>query len=424
MSLLTGWLNRWRNSALLRRLGALTSGAALAQIVQMLNFVVLAKLYALPDVGVYSVFVAVVSTLAPAAVLGYEMLIPACADDDLDVFLRALLLMLPATVLALVLLAMLLSYGHAAALGLWVFGAVVLRVAEMHNVRRNRFAWVAIARIAPPLTMAILLASYWARGVGDITQLILWQSGLTLLSGLVYAAWTLPRSLFRGEHRVADLKAVMLAKLNAPIYLLPSNLLNLLAYNLPVLVIGKWFGPELAAQYAYVLRFGFGPVGLIGGTLYQVFYGFLSEAARTGNRAMFAQFVRARRLVGWAALAAAAAMALVYPLAFRLAFGASWETAGWIAMIFAPFFAAMLYLTPQSVSLNVFNRQHVELRTQWHYFLVSICSFGLALLSNNAWVGFILFSGLGCLRYLLLYREIEKVLVEHNVLSREAVARP
>jgi len=421
--LIAVWKQRWHRSALLRRLGALTSGTVLAQGIQLLNFVALAKLYTLTEVGVYSVFAAIVGTLAPVAVLGYEMLIPAASDEDLGPFLKALLLLLLPMALLLGLLAALLSYGHALAVGLWVAGAMVQRLAEMYNVRGNRFRWVAAARLAPPLMMAVLLAFFANSGVHDIDRLITLQAGFTLVLGLLYAGLTLPSNVLAPAYTVMRMRATLRQSANAPLYLMPSNLLNLVAYNVPVLVMGQWFGPELAAQYAYVLRFGFGPVGLVGGTMYQVFYGFLAEADRTGNEIMFRQFVQARRHIAYAAVAAAIGITLVYPLVFRYVLGPAWVTAGWISMIFAPFFAAMLYVTTQSVALNVFSRQQYELKTQVQYFGISVLSFGLAVLAGNAWIGFVLFSILGCLRYSLLLRDINKVLIEHKVIGHEYAAR-
>jgi len=345
------------------------------------------------------------------------MLIPGRSDEDLGPYLKAMLLLLLPMAVLLGLLAMLLSYGHAQAVGLWVAGTVIQRLAEMHNVRANRFRWISVARLAPPFMMALLLLAFVWLDVQGIDRLIDWQAGLTLVQGLAYASLTLPRTVLFTRHTMAMMGATLRKSVNAPLYLMPSNLLNLAAYNLPVLVIGHWFGPELAAQYAYVLRFGFGPVGLIGGTLYQVFYGFLAEAARTGNEAMFAQFLRARRHIGFAALASAVCIALLYPLGFRYVLGESWMTAGWISVIFAPLFAAMLYLTSQSVALNVFSKQKYELKSQAQYFAISLLAFGFAVLFGNAWLGFLLLSLLGCLRYMLLLRDINKVLVECKVIA-------
>lgn len=420
---LSAWLTRWRHSTLLRRLGVLTSGTVLAQGVQLLNFVALAKLYTLTEVGVYSVFAAIVGTLAPVALLGYDMLIPGTSDEDLGPYLKAMLLLLVPMVLLLGLLAMLLSYGHAHAVGLWVAGTVTQRLAEMHNVRANRFRWISVARLAPPLMMALLLAVFAWLDVQDMDRLIAWQAGLTLVLGLTYAALTLPRAVLFTRHPMAMMGATMRKSVNAPLYLMPSNLLNLAAYNVPVLVIGHWFGPELAAQYAYVLRFGFGPVGLVGSTLYQVFYGFLSEAVRTDNKAMFDQYSRARKQMRPVAVAVAVGMALTYPLAFRYVLGPEWMTAGWISMVFAPLFAIMLYTNSVSVVLNLFNRQRYEFVSQINYFVISVLAFGLAILLGKAWVGFVLFSVLGCLRYALLLRDINKVLVEHKVIGHEHAAR-
>lgn len=419
----SAWLMRWRCSALLRRLGLLTSGTVMAQAIQLLNFVALAKLYTLTEVGAYSVFAAIVGTLAPVALLGYEMLIPGTSDDDLGPYLKVILLLLLPMALLLGLLAILLSYDHVQAVGLWVVGTVIQRVAEMYNVRANRFRWISVARLAPPLMMALLLTTFTWLGVRGMDTLIVWQAGLTLVLGLTYAALALPHTVLSTRHTRARMSATLRKSGNAPRYLMPSNLLNLAAYNVPVLVIGHWFGPQLAAQYAYVLRFGFGPVGLMGSTLYQVFYGFLSEAVRTGNKAMFDQYVRARKHMRPVAAAVAVGMALTYPLGFRYVLGPEWMTAGWISMVFAPLFAIMLYTNSVSVVLNLFNRQHYEFVSQINYFVISVLAFGLAILLGSAWIGFALFSVLGCLRYALLLRDINKVLVEHNVIGQEHAAR-
>lgn len=421
--LLRASLERSRQSALLRRLGTLTSGTALAQAIQLLNLVALARLYPLAEVGVYSVFAAVVATLASVALLGYEMLIPSTADEDLAAYLQAVLLLLVPIVAGLGLLAWLVGYEHAGALVLWVAGAVAQRVAEMYNVRTNRFRWISAARLTSPLVMTLLLLTIaWQQGQ-SVERLIAWQAAFTLALGLVWAGLTLPPAMLAQRNSPSELRRALHRAANAPLYLMPSNLLNLAAYNVPVLAIGHWFGPALAAQYAYVLRFGFGPVGLVGGTLYQVFYGFLSEAARARDRAMFDQFLRSRRHMARAAVAAALVMALAYPLFFIYVLGPEWATAGWIALVFAPFFAAMLYLTPLSVVLNVFSRQHYELKSQAYYFAISVFSFGAAVLAGDPWVGFVLFSVLGCLRYALLLRDIRRVLHEHGVIGERCDAR-
>jgi len=412
------WLSRWDNSQLLRRLSALTSGTAIAQAIQLANLVALAQLYSLTDVGVYSVFIAIVSTIVPVALLGYEILIPATTDEDLTAYLRALLLLLLPITLLLAIAATLLSYSHLVGVSLWVAGAAIQRIGEMYNVRGNRFRLVVVAKLIGPLIMAGLLFSTVTLDQQDISDLIILQAVFTLAFGVAYTAFSMPLRRVLAHHSWGRVFASLRKSANGPLYLMPSNLLNLAAYNVPVLVVGHWFGSEMAAQYAYVLRFGFGPVGLIGGTLYQVFYGFLAEATRVNDEKMFSQFVRARRYIGYAALATGAGIGLIYPLAFLYILGQEWDIAGWISVIFAPFFAAMLYLTPLSVSLNVFSKQQYELKTQAHYLIISIISFGSAILSNNVWVGYVMFSLLGCVRYAILLRDVNNVLIEHKVLSR------
>jgi O-antigen/teichoic acid export membrane protein len=416
-SIVSGWIARFRKSTLLQRIGALMTGTVIAQAIQLFNLVILAKFYPLSDVGTYSMFFAIASTLAPAAMLGYEMLIPAVPDDEIRPYLKAIgLLPLPMALLAAA-AAFLAGYGHWAAIASWISGAAIQRLGEMYNVRRNRFRHVASARLLQALLMSGVLAGFILSQRRDIDEMIAVQASLVFVLGVSYAAFSLPLSELAESCSWAAMAKTLRNAANAPLFLLPSNFLNLIAYNVPVVVIGKWFGADLAAQYAYVLRFGFGPVSLIGGTLYQVFYGLLTEAVRSQNEALFNQFARARRMIFFAAVSATLGIALSYPIGFRLLLGPQWMTAGWISLIFAPFFGAMIYLTPLSVALNTFNRQYFELKTQLHYLIISALSFGIAIALHNSWIGFMLFSWLGCLRYALLLKDINAILIESEVIA-------
>jgi hypothetical protein len=103
---------------------------------------------------------------------------------------------------------------------------------------------------------------------------------------------------------------------------------------------------------------------------------------------------------------------VLYPMGFKYILGDDWLDAGWMAVIYSPFFAVMLYLTPLTVVLNVFSRQKIELKSQAHYFLLSVFSFSLAILLDSLWIGIVLFSLLGSLRYMLLLKDINGILAE------------
>lgn len=416
LSFIVGLIERFRKSTLLRRMGALTTGTVIAQAIQLLNLIVLAKFYPLSDVGIYSVFFAMVGTLTPAATLGYEMLVPAVSEEEIRPYLKSVALLPIPMALIVSTAAFGAGYDHWATIAPWIVGAAIQRLGEMYNVRRNRFRRVAAAKLLPALLMSGVLATFITTGRLDINLMIACQAGLVAVLGLIYTCYSLPLRELAAHDSWQTMIGTLRKAANAPLFLMPSNVLNLIAYNVPVVVIGKWFGADLAAQYAYVLRFGFGPVGLIGGTLYQVFYGLLTEAVRSQNEALFNQFARARRMIFLAAVAATIGIAITYPIGFQVLLGPQWATAGWISMIFAPFFGAMIYLTPLSVSLNTFNRQDFELKTQVHYFAISAFSFGVAIALHNSWIGFMLFSWLGCLRYALLLRDINSILIENKVI--------
>lgn len=403
---------RWIGSTLLRRLGALSFATALAQGLQMVHLLLLAKLYSLPQIGEYVVLFAVVGIVTPIVFLCHETLIPSVSDSDLSAYMQGVLLLLLPLLALVYSLGWALGYDHAAGLVVWVAGAAIHRFGEMQNIRANRFRLIGWFRLFLAAGGPVALLILFLLNSNQLQDLIALQAWICLLTGACYAAITTPRSVFRLARGFRGAMKALRHGANAPKFLVPSSLLNLTAFNLPVLIIEGWFGPGAAAQYAYVLRFGFGPVALIGGALYQVFYGYLSEAIRTDSHKMQSQFLGARRKVGFAACIVACVIAVFYPMGFKYILGDAWLDAGWMAVIYSPFFAVMLYLTPLTVVLNVFSRQEVELKSQVHYFLLSIFSFALAILSDSLWVGIVLFSLLGSLRYMLLLKDINGILAE------------
>lgn len=412
MTLLQKIRASWVGSTLLRRLGALSFATALAQGLQMFSLLVLAKLYSLPQVGEYVVLFALVGMVAPIVFLCHETLIPSVADGDLLAYTRGVLLLLLPSLALVYLLGWAFGYDHVGGLVVWIAGTAIHRFSEMQNIRANRFRLIGSFRVFLAAGGGVALLVLFLLNSNQLQDLIFLQAWICLLTGVCYTVITTPSSVLRFSREIPDALRALRRGANAPKFLVPSSLLNLTAFNLPVLVIEGWFGPVAAAQYAYVLRFGFGPVALIGGALYQVFYGYLSEAIRTDSRKMQAQFLEARRRVGFAACIVACTIAVLYPIGFKYILGEAWLDAGWIALIYSPFFAIMLYLTPLTVVLNVFSRQEVELKSQAHYFLLSIFSFALAILFDSVWVGVVLFSLLGCLRYMILLKDINAILVE------------
>jgi O-antigen/teichoic acid export membrane protein len=412
MVLLQRLKERWAGSTLLRRLSVLSFATAVAQGLQMFHLLLLAKLYSLPQVGEYVVLFTVVGIVAPIVFLCYETLIPSIADSDLSAYMQGVLFLLFPSLAAVYFLGWALGYEHAWGLVVWVAGVAIHRFGEMQNIRANRFRLIGWFRFffaaGGPVALLILLFL----NSNQLRELIALQAWICLLIGACYAAISTPRSAFRLVRGLRGAINELRHGANAPKFLVLSSFLNLMAFNLPVLIIEGWFGPGAAAQYAYVLRFGFGPVSLIGGALYQVFYGYLSEAIRTDSHKMQAQFLRVRIKVGFVACIVACVIAVLYPMGFKYILGDDWLDAGWMAVIYSPFFAVMLYLTPLTVVLNVFSRQKIELKSQAHYFLLSVFSFSLAILLDSLWIGIVLFSLLGSLRYMLLLKDINGILAE------------
>lgn len=403
-----GWA--CKKSLLLRRLSGLSVATGLAQGIQMVSLLALAKLYPLPEVGEYVVLFALVGTLAPITLLCFESLIPTVKEDDLVVYLQAVFLISIPSILLVYACSHISSYAHATSLTVWVAGVVLHRFAEMQSIRSNRYLLISAFRIFSAAGIGGIILTLHMTGTSKIELLIRLQAWAVLTVSVGYIVAATPPYVFRISCDWRRFWNALKLSANAPKFLVLANLLNLAAFNLPVLVLQGWFGAVVAAQYGYVLRFGFGPVALLGGVLYQIYYGHLSEVIRADPQAVRSQLVDLGLRLRILACGVTCTIAVLYPWGFYCLLGEAWQDAGWMAVIFAPFFGVMLYMAPWTAVLNVFSKQLIELRSQAIYLYISIMSFSLAILSDNVWVGVTLFSSLGIFRYLLLLRDINSIL--------------
>lgn len=409
LEMVVGLLKKITGSKLLLSFGSLSSCTAFAQLLQLLNFVVLAKYYSIESVGEYGVFLAIVHILPPVMLLSYEGLIPNQDDKSLPAYISDLLVILSCTAMSVYGIASFIGYAPAFPMVLWVVGIALYRIAEMMNIRASRFFWVGGGRILLALQTVGVLFYAITSGLSGIKNLIDYQAIGVVLFGSSYLLFTLAWSArCRLEKPAFGLLSGVNS--NAPRWMMPSSLLNVASYNIPVVAIEQYFGAGMAAQYAYVLRFGFGPVGLIGSTLHQISYANLAAARRDNDRSGYQSFLNTRGVVFWISIFFTVLASITFPIAFYYLLGAEWFDAGVISAIFSPLFGIMIYCNALSSSLYVFGEQVHELKSQVFYFFVSFISFSFAVFFENLWLGFVLFCLLGSLRYLLLIKDIDFVI--------------
>lgn len=361
-----------RSSSFLRSAGTLMTGTALAQAVSVLALPFVTRLYSPEDFSLLAVFSGVLAIVSVAACLRLEVAIPIPKDDEdainvlaLAVLVGSLTAMLTAVVAAAA------PEGVAKLLGqpalreyLWLLPIGVALVGLANALQ----FWFARNQAFGVLARARIMQS----GAGASTQLGLGILGWTPLGLLLGQILNLSASCVTLTYRLLErnrgvlrsirwrrMRSMLSAYSRFPKYSSVEALANSAAGHLPLIVIaalapGGEAGLVMLAMYTVQ-----GPLGMVSGSVAQVYLSRAAEEYRENRLADFTLGVFGGLMrVGVGPLIAAALFA---PDLFAIVFGEDWRRAGVLVSWMAPWFVLQFVSSPLSMALPVTNHQRTSL---------------------------------------------------------------
>ncbi|MCG3189374.1 MAG: hypothetical protein LKCHEGNO_01748 [Burkholderiaceae bacterium] len=364
----------WANVA--RVLG----GTALAQTIPLLASVVIARLVAPAEFGIFATWLGVTQLAAVVITGRYEVAL--ALEPDGAQRRTAMLATLGVALAASAVIALgvmcwmaLSGPGKVGVVLVWLFAPTALAVAGSQ-------AWQALAaaegRLAELSRMRILQAA-------SVTALQLafawlWPTASALAAAqvvglalaLIAAAVWLPLGVrSRAEARSLRYDAIAFLQRHRrfPLFSLPADAINALTAQLPLLVIGSRFGAEAAGQLALAMRVLGAPVALLGGSVLDVFKRESAAAWRDHGHCV-GVFARTFKGLTAGALLVATLLGFCAPWLFESVFGGAWRTSGTIALWLLPLFALRFVASPLSYLFYVAGKQHVDL--VWQAFLLAV----------------------------------------------------
>lgn len=355
----------WRQTRILQPVLTLVSGTLVAQALGFGVRPVLTRLYdpaAWGELTLFATTVAVLSTVASGG-YRYAVLLPARDDESANVVALSGLGALATAALSAV------GVGIGTALGglsavWWLLPAAVLMMeaaatGESWLTRHDRFAPVSASRVAQQATVvgvqlgAGLLggAAGWLVGGAALGFV---AAGVAIGVAVVRLALPLRRAWSGAEMRRLARRYVRF-----PLFAAPAALLNLASTRVPV------YGLAFFATGAEVGLFGiaFGalalPLGLVTGSVGQVFFVRAAEAYRAETLVPLTRDVL-RGLVAVAAFPSLAVLA-AGPTLYATVFGPEWAEAGVYAQRLAPWVLAASVAAPMTALFDVLEQQRADL---------------------------------------------------------------
>lgn len=364
-------MRRLRYDPFWRSVGVVLAGTAGAQSIPILGSLVLARLYAPAEFGMFSAWVGLVALSAVIITGRFEMALALEEDGEprrfataatiITAFIGCVLL----TAIALTLRA--LGLAHEVSPGL--FMALIptalctawSQVWQSWTAADGRFRTLSLIRIAQ---------------AGAITGLqiaggLLWHSALALalaqfaglVVGLGVACWRMPlnfRTLTRNRQFAAAVWEFWRRQRRFVYYSLPSDAINTSAAQIPLILITARFGSELGGFLALTQRTLAAPIALLGASVLDVFRRRAAASFRTlGN--CRAEYLRTFKVLAAGGAAAAAAILVAGPDLFTTIFGSKWTFSGTLARWMTPMYALRFVASPLSYLFYVAGQQHLDL---------------------------------------------------------------
>lgn len=347
--------SRFKRGGVARDVATLTVGTVIAQGVTIAAMPLLTRLYSPSAFGVLAIFMAVASVGATLVTLRYEtsILVPKENTESANLVLLSLILGSGLSVV-LAVLGTLLPMGMQEKVGLGALGnwlpiafltaaatsALAVMQGWMNRQKKYRYmAWLRVGQSAGVAGLAVFF------GLMNTSDGLLIAQVLASACMCLAAIW-FGRSAAQIWNR-RQLQETALAHINAPKYLLPTALLDVVTLQLPVVLIAAWFGADDAGHFSMAWRLLMMPMALIGGAIGMVFLQNFAKNIRDPDHS--------KRLLKqtWAYLF----LMGVVPMGFVMLFGSDlflfflgerWVDSGEMAEILAPMAFAMLVSSPTS----------------------------------------------------------------------------
>lgn len=350
-----------------RHVGVVLSGTAAAQAIPVLGSLIIARLYAPAEFGLFATWFGI-ATLASIALTGrYEMALPLEPDGEqrrvgmvatvsFTLASGALLLVLSGIVLLL--------------FPEWLHGfPVVLCVifaptAVVIALARTWQCWAAAEGLYAELSFMRLAQAFFV----TLLQIVV---GLKLPSatalGMAYAVGVLlgvglaaSRLPLGSLPKLARMLPFFLTHQRFPKMSLPADCVNTAAGQLPLLIVASRFGAEVAGLLALALRTMGAPIALLGASVLDVFRRDAALSYRERGECQ-KEFFQTFKVLSLGALVASVPMGLFCEPLFAHLFGESWRGAGVMAAWLMPMFALRFVASPLSYMFYVAEKQHIDL---------------------------------------------------------------
>lgn len=388
----------------LKNVATLISGATFVQVVAILIYLILSRIYTPEDFGVFGLYMSIVSITGILATGKYEMavLLPKQDSDSLALlklmgFISvgfSIFLLFPVIFLNKFICRILNNDGISVWLYFIPLSTLLVGLFQGMKVYSNRFKEYRI------ITAANIIQSLTnSAGKLVIGPLVAGPAGLVIGSVLgettgaaTFIGRFLKRQRVKREIVESSRMIDMAKKYNLfPRFNMIQSVINNFSGSLPIFVFSSFFTPAITGFFTMGYSIVYRPVNMVATAFYQV----LGQRTIEKHNQRIRLYPDIKKFLhGLLKLVTIPFLlvALFAPAIFRIALGQEWEEAGKYTQIIIPWFFATCLTMPLSFIPDMFMRQKKAMVLDLIKFILRGISLAVGVWQNDVYLGLMLFS--------------------------------
>ena len=380
----------------------LLSSNAIAQIIGLLIYPILSRLYSPDDFGLVNLFLSIggVITLFATAEYQYAIMLPKSEYKAAACFHIVFFLTLGVTFLCILTVPFATSIANlfnAPTLSNWyfllpifVFVSALWILLNYWYTRHKKFTNISTYQLTQSLFGA---GSKYGFGLIGFTSggLILSTILAPVLSLIISISTALKKTL-KPLLRVdkAACKKAANEYANFPKYALPRSIINNLSGNLPVLLLTPFFGLTEIGFFGMALTLAFRPINMISSSLYQVFFQRTAEHVQNKQSILpfFKKFIQKTVLIITPTFAV---LYFILPWLTAWLLGDGWDFTGDYIRIMLPWLALVLISSTINYLPDIFGKQYIYMYIEILYIILRATSLVIGIITNNIQIALTLY---------------------------------
>ncbi|MCT7597600.1 lipopolysaccharide biosynthesis protein [Aliarcobacter butzleri] len=379
----------------------LMTGTTMAQAIPIAISPILTRIYTPEDFGIFAIYLAITSIIAVIATGRYEMAIMLPKEEkDVKSILKLIIILLSIITFATFLIVLIFNdeitnLFENKEISNWLYflpvSVFLVGIYQVYNyllIREKNFKRLSTNKIIVSTTNASTQLGY-----GFIAS-----NGFGLLFGNIFSyiisIYFIIKSKVVNRYfnfRSISIKEVAREYQNFPKYDVPSVLVNVVANQLPIFALGKYFGLGIVGFYSLMYKVLMMPINLLSGTILDVFKQRATEDYnKYGNcKDIYTKTFKSLLLLG---IVPFTILGIWAPEIFAFVFGEKWKIAGDFAQIVTPMLFLKFIINPLSYTFYVTGQQKIDLYGQILLLIITIIAIYLGLQLNSEKIVLIAFS--------------------------------